>query len=259
MRRLGLTRLIFGLLLTVVAPVSAAPLAAGTVGIASTAVCKDTANIAVSGTATYATNRVKIRIYTQNTDGSFHLFREAASENFGSGDFMLAVTMDYSTRPVAAGRVMRIDVQLQRLSGGSFVNDGSLISTTATAADRSCKDKCSITISTTDRAPVKGTITLRTHFGAWFRPEGRLYGAIPVNAGASLHNTVVGVPCGASVRVWFYPATGKDRTPKLLPAQYWPNEYAATQLDGANPYAAAFARGVAATKPLESDDPYAPK
>ncbi len=259
MRRLSLSGLIIGLLLAAVMPVSAAPLAGGTVGIASTAVCKDTATVAAGGTATYATNRIKIKVYAQNTDGSFHLHSEAASEQFGSGAYLLAVTVDYSAKPVAAGRVMRIDVQLQRQSGGSFVNDGSLVSTTISAADQSCKDRCSVTIATTDRAPVKGTVTLRTHFGAWFRPEGRLYGAIPVNAGASLRNTVIGVPCGASVRVWFYPATGKDRTPKLLPAQYWPYEYAATELDGANPYTTSFAKGVAATKPLESDDPYAPK
>jgi len=259
MRRLSLSGLIIGLLLAAVIPVSAAPLAAGTVGIANLAVCKDTANVAVSGTATYATNRVKVRLYKQNTNGSFEWFRTVNSENFGSGSFMLGLVVDYSTNPVAAGRVMRIDVQLQRLSGSSFVDDGSLVSTTTTAADKSCKDKCSVTIATSDRAPVKGTLTLRTHFGAWFRPEGRLYGAIPVNAGAALHSTVIGVPCGASARVWFYPATGKDRTPKMLPAQYWPHEYAATELDGTNPYTTSFAKGLAATKPLESDDPYAPK
>ncbi len=259
MRRLGLMGLIMGVLLAAVMPVTAAPLASGTVGIASTAVCKDTANIAVAGTATYATNRVKVRLYRQNSDGSFDWFRTVNSENFGSGDFMLALTIDYSANAVAAGRVLRVDVQLQRLSGGSFVDDGGLVSSTVAAADRSCKDRCSVTISTSDRAPVNGTITLRTHFGAWFRPEGRLYGAMPVNAGTRVQFTVVGVPCGASARVWYYPATGKDRTPKMLPAQYWPNEYAATVLDGANPYATSFARGVAATMPLESDDPYAPK
>lgn len=259
MRRLGLSSVIIGLLLAVVMPVSAAPLAAGSVGIVSTAVCKDTATVAVSGTASYATNRVKVKLYKQNTNGSYELFRTVNSENFGSGDFMLAVLIDYSTNQVAAGRVMRVDVQLQRLSGSSFVDDGSLTSTTLGAADKLCKDKCSVTIASADRAPVKGTVTLRTHFGAWFRPEGRLYGAIPVNAGAKLNNTVIGVPCGAAVRVWYYPATGKDRTPKLLPAQYWPNEYAATVLDGTNPYTTSFAKGLAATKPLESDDPYAPK
>jgi hypothetical protein len=259
MRRLGLSGLIIGLLLAAVVPVSAAPLTGGTVGIASTVVCKDTATVAVSGTAAYATNRVKVRLYKQNSNGSFEWFRTLNSENFGSGNYLMALIVDYSTHPVAAGRVMRIDVQLQRLSGGTFVDDGGLVSTTIAAADQSCKDKCSVTIATSDRAPVKGTVTLRTHFGAWFRPEGRLYGAIPVNAGVSLRNTVIGVPCGASVRVWYYPATGKDRTPKLLPAQYWPNEYAATELNGTNPYTTSFAKGLAATKPLESDDPYAPK
>lgn len=259
MRRFSLSSLIIGLLLAMVVPVSAAPLAAGTVGIASLAVCKDTATVVVAGTATYATNRVKVKLYKQNTKGAFEWFRTVNSENFGSGDFMLALQIDYSTNQVAAGRVMRIDVQLQRLSGGSFVDDGGLVSTTSSAADKACKDKCSVTVATADRAPVKGTLTLRTHFGAWFRPEGRLYGAIPVNAGARLNNTVIGVPCGATVRVWYYPATGKDRTPKLLPAQYWPNEYAATELNGSNPYTTSFAKGLVATKPLETDDPYAPK
>jgi hypothetical protein len=234
-------------------------LASGTVGLASAAVCKDMANIAVAGTAAYATNRVKVRLYKQEADGSYSWFRSVTSDNFGSGSFMLAVTLDYSGNAVAAGRMLRIDVQLQRLNGGSFVDDGSLVSTYVAAADKSCKGLCSVTVSTADRAPANGTLTLRTHFGAWFRPEGRLYGAMPVNVGTRAQFTVVGVPCGATARVWYYPATGKDRTPKMLPAQYWPYDYAATVLDGGNPYATSFARGVAATMPLESDDPYAPK
>ncbi len=258
MRKLGLIGLIVGVWLATVLPVTAAPLASGTVGVASAAVCKDTANIAVAGTAAYATNRVKVRLYKQESDGSFSWFRSVTSESFGSGSFMLALTLDYSANAVAAGRLLRVDVLLQRLSGSSFVDD-SFASTFVTAADRSCKDTCSVTVSTTDRAPANGTITLRTHFGSWFRPEGRLYGAMPVKAGSVVQFTVVGVPCGASARAWYYPATGKDRTPKMLPAQYWPNEYAATELDGSNPYATSFARGVAATMPLESDDPYAPK
>ena len=264
MRKLSLIGLMIGVLLAATVPVSAAslgaaPLAAGTLGITTAVVCKDTTTVTVAGTAAYATNRVKIRLYKQNAKGVFEWFRTLNSESFTSGNFMLALTLDYSDNAVAEGRIMRIDAQLQRLSGGSFVDDGSLVSTTLAAADKFCRDKCSVTIATSDRAPVKGTVTLRTHFGAWFRPEGRLYGAIPVNAGAVLNNTIIGVPCGASARVWFYPATGKDRTPKLLPAQYWPNEYAATKLDGSNPYTTSFAKGLAATKPLESDDPYAPK
>ena len=47
MRRFGLSSVIIGLLLAVVLPVSAAPLAAGTVGIVSTTVCRDTATVAV--------------------------------------------------------------------------------------------------------------------------------------------------------------------------------------------------------------------
>ncbi len=136
MRRFSLSSLIIGLLLAMVVPVSAAPLAAGTVGIASLAVCKDTATVVVAGTATYATNRVKVKLYKQNTKGAFEWFRTVNSENFGSGDFMLALQIDYSTNQVAAGRLMRVDVQLQRLSGSSFVNDGSLASTTLGAADK---------------------------------------------------------------------------------------------------------------------------
>lgn len=103
MRRFGLSSVIIGLLLAVVLPVSAAPLAAGSVGIV-TVVCKDTATVAVSGTASYATNRVKVKLYKQNTDGSYELFRTVNSENFGSGDFMLAVLIDYSTNQVRSRR-----------------------------------------------------------------------------------------------------------------------------------------------------------
>ncbi|MFN8597666.1 MAG: hypothetical protein U0559_15970 [Anaerolineae bacterium] len=102
-------------------------------------------------------------------------------------------------------------------------------------------------------------MTLRSHFGSWFRPEGRLQGALPVLAGQALNGMIVGVPCDVTMRVWYYPATGKDRTPKLLPSQYWPAEYGTAASNGSVTYATSFKLGLPATKPLEADDPYAPK
>ena len=55
---------------------------------------------------------------------------------------------------------------------------------------------------------------------------------------------MVALPCNWTVRAWYYPATGKDRTPRMLPAQYWPYEFAATSQDGANPYTTSFAKGL---------------
>jgi hypothetical protein len=258
MRKLWLLTTVLGLWLSIAGPVSAAT-QPGFIGVYSLAACKDTTTVAVSGTSIYATNRVKVSVYVQNSDGDYVFRRSVTSDNFSSGDFLIPLTVDYSDKKVAEGTALRVDVKLQRQSGGSFTTISGPISTYVSAADRSCKDKCSVTITTLDRAPANGTITLRTHFGDWFRPEGRLYGAIPVSAGQRLHNTVVGVPCNATARVWYYPATGKDRTPRLLPSQYWPVDYGVSEQDGAIPYAASFARGVPATKPLEADDPYAPK
>lgn len=247
---------VIGLLLVLAGPAAAQ---SGSVGIYSVAACKDTTTVAVSGKSDYATNRVKVSVYVQDAKGNYNLRAEIVSSTFGSGSFLLPITVDYSHKSVAEGTSLRIDVKLQRQSGSGFSTVSGPVSTFVAAADKYCQDKCTVTITASDRAPTKGTLTLRTHFGAWFRPEGRLYGAIPVNAGQILHATVVGVPCDAAVRVWYYPATGKDRTPKLLPAQYWPNEFAATTADGAIPYTTSFSKGLLATKPLESDDPYAPK
>jgi hypothetical protein len=60
------------------------------------------------------------------------------------------------------------------------------------------------------------------------------------------------------VRAWYYPKSG-DTTPKMLPSQYWPNEFAANSLDGTNPYTTAFAKALKATHPTEPDDPFAVK
>ena len=127
------------------------------------------------------------------------------------------------------------------------------------ASDKSCQNKCSATISSTDRAPADGVITVRSHYGSFFRPEGWLHSAMSIKAGQRPFYSVVGLPCNWTIRAWYYPATGKDRTPRLLPAQYWPYEFAATSENGANPYTTSFAKGLKATASLEPGDPYTPK
>lgn len=257
MKKLSLTLAVLGLMLALVSPAAAA--STGQVSMGDVFVCKDTASVAVFGTSSYATNRVKIRVFVRNSQGEYTLHAKTISENFGSGDFSLGVIVDYSAKTVDDGADIRIDVQLQRQSGGSFADLGDSVSAYAQVTDKYCRGRCAVTISSTDKAPAKGTLTLRTHFGSWFRPEGRTYGTLPVNAGRALRATFVGLPCGVTARVWYYPATGKDRTPRLLPAQYWPTDFGVDSATGAVVYVTSFARGLPATRPLESDDPYAPK
>jgi hypothetical protein len=252
-----ITITVLALLSLVVGSTTAAKLS-GSVEIYTAAACRDTATVAASGSSDWATNRIRVSVYKQDSHGNYVWLANATSDTFGSGSFTMPVVVDYSTKNVSDGASLRIDVELQHQSGGGFYTTAST-SANVTAADKLCFNKCSVTIATRDKAPTKGTITLRSHFGSWFRPEGWLHAAIPVNAGQSVKTTIVGVPCDWSVRAWFYPASGLVRTPKLLLSQYWPDEFAATTADGALPYAAAFAYGLAATKPLESDDPYAPK
>jgi hypothetical protein len=246
----------------IVALVSVVPASAttptGTGGIFSVAACKDITTVAVSGTSGWATTRIVVTIYYLDSQGNWVWLKQAISSNFGSGSFNIPVTANYSKKAVAENTLLQINVELQHLSGNSFV-DFATDTTTVTVADKNCVNKCSVTLTTSDRAPVDGIITLRSHFGSWFRPEGRLYSAIPVNAGQAAHITTIAVSCDVTVRAWYYPASGKDRTPKMLPAQYWPGEFAATTADGSIPYATSFAKGLPATRPLESDDPYAPK
>ena len=228
-------------------------------GIYSVAACRDTTTVTVSGSSEYATNRVRASVSYLNSDGVYVLLQQVTSTNFGSGSFWIPVVLDYHTQPVDAGTQLQVIVQLQRSSGSGFVDLGDPVTTYVAAADKFCFNQCSVTVSTGDRAPANGVITLRSHFGSWFRPEGWLHGAIAVSAGRAVQATFVDVPCGAWVRVWFYPATGQNRTPRMQPSQYWPNEFGTTAGGAAAPYATSFASGLPATKPLESDDPYAPK
>jgi hypothetical protein len=228
-------------------------------GIYSVTACQDTTTVAVSGSSEYATNRVRVSLLVQNSDGDYILTRQVNSANFGSGNFWLPVVVDYHTQPVNAGTSLEVIVQLQRSSSSGFVDLGSPVTTYVTAADHNCLNQCAVTITTRDRAPVNGVITLRSHFGSWFRPEGWLHGVVSVTAGQTVQATLADVPCGAWVRAWFYPSTGADRTPRLLPSQFWPAELGTSVADTATPYATSFASGLPATKPLESDDPYAPR
>jgi hypothetical protein len=257
MKKIGLMLLTSVVLLALVSP-AAASAPTGLIGIYSVAACQDTTTVAVSGTASAATNRIKAWLYKQNDKGEWIQLANTVTSNFSGGDFLIALALDYFGNSVEGGTPLQVVVKLQSMYGNSFV-DVSNTSTILNAADKSCQNKCSATINTTDIAPAGGVITVRSHYGSFFRPEGWLHGAMPVKAGQRAFFTVAGLPCNWTVRAWYYPATGKDRTPKMLPAQYWPNEFAATTQDGENPYTTRFAKGLKATAPLESGDPYAPK
>jgi hypothetical protein len=228
-------------------------------GIYSVAACRDTTTVTVSGSSAYATNRIIASVSYLNSNGKYVLLQQITSSNFGSGNFWIPLVLDYHTQPVAAGTSLQIIVQLQRSTGSGFTNLGDPLTTYVNAANRYCLNQCSVTLSTSDRAPVSGVVTLRSHFGSWFRPEGWLEGAMYVGAGQAVQATFADVACNAWVRVWFYPATGVDRTPRMLPSQHWPGEFGTLAADVSTPYATSFAKGLPATKPLESDDPYAPK
>ena len=257
MKKISMMLLTMVVVLTLVSPVAAnGP--TGSIGIYSVAACQDTTTVAVSGTASAATNRIKAWVYKQNNKGEWIELASTVTAEFSSGSFMMPLVLDYFGKQVEGGTPLQVVVKLQSRNGNSYVDVGSA-SVTLNASDKTCQNKCSVTISTMDRAPVDGVITVRSHYGSFFRPEGWLHSAMSVKAGQSAPYAVVAFPCNWTVRAWYYPATGKDRTPKMLPAQYWPNEFAATSQDGANPYTTSFAKGVKATAALEADDPYAPK
>ena len=254
MKKISLILLTIAVLLTLVSPAAASG-PTGSMSIYAVAVCKDAAVVTVTGTASNATNRVRVRINAPDSNGNYYLHKESYSGNFGSGDFVLPIVASYSKHQLAEGTLVYIDVQLQ--SGSGFSDVGPQLTTSATVSDQLCKNKCLVTVSSSDKAPVNGVITLRTHYGSFFRPEGRLYGVMPVTAGQRLQNTFPALPCSVSARIWYYPSTGKDRTPRLLTSQYWPNGFGLGG-DPAITYNTAFARSIKATAPLEPDDPYAP-
>ncbi len=258
MKKIGLILLATMMLLTLVSP-AAANGPTGLIGIYSVAACQDTTTVAVSGTASASTNRIKAWLYKQDDNGGWTVeLARVVTGNFDNGDFVIPIVLNYFGDSVDGGTPLEIVVKLQSRSGNSWVDVGST-STIVNASDRSCQNKCSATINTIDRAPADGVITVRSHYGSFFRPEGWLHSAMPIQAGQRAFYSVVGLPCNWTIRAWYYPATGKDRTPRMLPAQYWPSEFGATSDDGAIPYTAIFAKGIKATAPLEPGDPYAPK
>lgn len=258
MKKISMVLLALVLLLTTAGPsVAASP--TGLIGIYSVAACQDTTTVAVSGTTTYATNRIKAWVYKQDGSGDWVLLANTVTSNFTSGYFLMPLVLDYFGKAVEGNTPLRVDAKLQGLQGNHFIDVSGIVSVYLNASDKTCQNKCSATISSTDRAPANGIVTVRSHYGSFFRPEGWLHSAISVRAGQPIFFSVVGLPCNWTVRAWYYPATGKDRTPQLLPAQYWPNEFAATLQDGANPYTTSFAKGIKATAPLEADDPYTNK
>ncbi len=257
MKKISVWLLTIVVLLSLAGPAAASG-PSGVIGIYSVAACQDTTTVTVSGTTTYATNRIKAWVYKQNDKGDWIELAKTVTSDFTSGDFMMSLVLDYFSKTVPDNTPLRVDVKLQGRSGSGFTDVGA-VSSYLNATDKLCQNQCSATISVIDRAPADGVITVRSHYGSFFRPEGWLHGAVPVKAGQRPLFSVVGLPCNWTVRAWYYPATGKDRTPKMLPAQYWPYEFAATTQDGSNPYATSFARGLKATAPLETGDPYAPK
>jgi hypothetical protein len=257
MKKISLILLTLAMLLTLAGPVAASG-PTGMIGIYSVAACQDTTTVAVSGTASSATNRVKAWIYKLNNKSEWIELANTVTDNFSGGDFLTPIVLNYFGKSVEGGTQLQVVVKLQGRSGNSWVDVGSA-STIVSASDKDCQNRCSTTITTNDRAPADGVITVRSHYGSFFRPEGRLHSVVPVKAGQALHYSVVALPCNWTVRAWYYPKTGKDRTPRLLTSQFWPYEFAATTEDGANPYATNFARSLKATAPLEYGDPYAPK
>ncbi len=233
------------------------------VGIYSVAACRDTTTVTVSGSSAYATNRVVASVSYWNTsdsdDEKYTLLQQTTSFNFGSGNFWIPIVLDYHTQLVDAGTSMQIIVQLQRSTSGGFTNLGDPVTTYVTASNRLCLNQCIVSISTSDRAPVNGVVTLRTHFGSWFRPEGWTQGETYVNAGQAVQATFADVACNARVRVWFYPASGADRMPRMLPSQLWPGEFGTPDAGASAPYATSFAKGLLPTKPLEANDPFVSK
>lgn len=232
--------------------------ASASISIYNTAVCKDEATVVLTGSSTYTNNRVEAYLYYKTDKGEDVLLAQSASTAFGAGPFMLALTLPY-TAYAQENEVLRLDVKLRKLStDGKVYETVSKTSQNVTVADKYCHGKCSVTVDTIDKTPASGTLTLRSHFGEWFRPEGRLQGALPVAAGQKVRAVFVGVTCNWPVRAWYYPRSG-DKTPLMLPAQYWPNEFQANLLDGTNPYTTAFAKSLKSTRPLESDDPFVTK
>jgi hypothetical protein len=227
----------------------------GWISVYDVAACKDSAMVSVDAYGPYKKNKVRAELFFIDSDGHDHRLAKVATADFGVGQTRMLISLPYSHR-INAYSTLRLEVQLKGGDGSTYVDIGPEIIIYTSAADVNCSGLCSVTVDIQDAAPANGTVTLRSRFGTWFRPEGALLGAQPVTAGDTALLTFVGVQCNWTVRAWYYPNTG-DTTPKMLPSQYWPGEFEATELNVSNPYMTTFASGLPATKPLEQDDPYA--
>jgi hypothetical protein len=228
----------------------------GITSVYSVVACRDSATVVVDVYSPYATNLVRARVSYLDENGAYQYLAQERSSAFGAGHSRVMVTVLYAGRQVDAHTSLMLDVQLKRSYGSSWADVGLPVIYYTSAADRQCAGLCSVVVETSDRAPADGTITLRSRYGSWFRPEGALLGAMSVMRGTRATLTYAGLPCDWTVRAWYYPKTG-DTTPQMLPSQYWPGEYQVTALGGTNPYVTSFAAGLPATAPLEEDDPYA--
>ena len=228
----------------------------GITNLYSVVACRDSATVVADVYSPYSSNELRVRVYFQNDDGEYQVLSQERSSTFGKGYSRVMVTVLYTDRVVDAYTPLMLDVQLKRGSGDYWEDLGAAAVTYTGAADKLCAGACTVVVDTSDVAPADGTITLRSRYGDWFRPEGSLFGALSVTAGSAVKLTFPGVSCDWTVRAWYYPKTGADLTPKMLPSQYWPGEYQATTLGASNPYVTSFAAGLPATKPLEEDDPF---
>ena len=135
MKKFCLMTLTLIVVLTLVSPVAASG-PTGTIGIYSVAACQDTTTVAVSGTASAATNRIKAWIYKPNDKGEWIQLANTVTANFTSGSFMMPLVLDYFGNSVKGGTPLQVVVKLQSLSGNSFV-DVSSTSTIVNASDKS--------------------------------------------------------------------------------------------------------------------------
>lgn len=247
--------IILALLATLAGAVSVSADDTGWVSINNVVACKDNATVSVTAYGTYKKNKVRAEIFYIDSNGKDHSLAKVATPDFGVGESRMMISLPYDTR-VNAYTNIRLEVQLKGGDGSTYVDVGPEIVYYTQAADKNCDGLCSVIVDIRDAAPADGTVTLRSRFGSWFRPEGALIGAQPVTAGDTAVLSYIGVQCDWTVRAWYYPKTG-DTTPKMLPSQYWPSDFQANGLNVSNPYVTYFANGLPATKPLEEDDPFA--
>ena len=118
------------------------------------AACQDTTTVAVSGTASAATNRIKAWIYKQNNKGEWIELASTVTSNFSSGDFLMPLVLDYFGNSVEGGTPLQVVVKLQSRSGNSWVDVGSA-STIVNASDKTARTNArSPSAPPTERPPM---------------------------------------------------------------------------------------------------------